>query len=147
MDLPTDGQALCLQISSRQRGFPKPKPGVERFFGGRIRGCRVFWWHKGQSLCSKASASRPEAVREVFPSQNPALRGFPVAEFGAGGCSQGLYALRGFVCPQGTCMPSRDLYALKGFVCPQGTCMPSRDLYALKGLGPHGGLAHGAQVP
>ena len=62
------------------------------------------------------------------------------------------------VCPQGTCMPSRDLYALKGLVCPQGTCMPSRvvcpqrtcmpsrvvcpqrtcmpseDLYALKGL-------------
>ena len=43
---------------------------------------------------------------------------------------QGLSALRGFVCPQGTCMPSRDLHALKGFVCPQGTCMPSRHLYA-----------------
>ena len=112
---------------------------------------------------AKATDPRPlppdlKQSERLFPSQNPALRGFPVAEFGAGGCSsgkkscrprrhvqggdksraaissrcpvcsQGLYALRGFVCPQGTCMPSRDLYALKGFVCPQGTCMPSRDL-------------------
>ena len=44
---------------------------------------------KGQGLCSKASASKSEAVREVFPSPNPALRGFPVAEFGAGGFFSG----------------------------------------------------------
>ena len=29
------------------------------------------------------------------------------------------------------CMPSENLYALKGLVCPQGTCMPSRDLYCM----------------
>ena len=38
---------------------------------------------------AKASASKSEAVGVVFPSQNPALRDFPVAEVGVGRFSSG----------------------------------------------------------
>ena len=44
---------------------------------------------KASASKPSASASRSEAVREAFPSQSPALRGFPVAEFGAGWFSSG----------------------------------------------------------
>ena len=54
-----------------------------------------------------------------------------------------LFALKGLVCPQGTCMPSRDLYALKGFGPKgQGSALPP-----LPPARPPGPWAHGAQIP
>ena len=121
-----------------------------------------------RSLPRNAAAVHGLALRGVYPPRNSRL-GYtpPRSSSSMGGytppctnpvfhaspvCPQGLYALRGFVCPQGTRMPSSDLHALKGFVCPQGTCMPSRGLYALRGLGPQRpgpygpmGQAQGAQ--
>ena len=92
--------------------------------------CSARVFSRGQHLqksSPKRSTFRRSKLSEIVPkrstfhSPNSQKSSDPV-------CPQGLYAIRGFVCPQGTCMPSRDLYALKGFVCPQGTCMPSRDL-------------------